>query len=772
MFIVAILAASIGANTAVFTLVDRVLLRPFSFPNLPRLVEITGIAPEEFETWRARVPSFERSSFWRIDRVLLSGVEQPENLSAFDVGPGLFDTLGVRARLGRTFLERDHRTGSPPVVVIGDRLWKQSFHGDPSIVGREILLDGKGYTVVGVMGPDFVFTSPKEALWLPVTVPLAAESGLRRHFSGVALLAGGADPGTARREFSAVANSSARPPGVVAGWNGEVRPFAEQFAKSYRTASWTCQAAVGLVLLIACANAGGLLLARNVARTREFAVRAALGAGRGRIVGRIVAESALLAGAAAALAVPVAVLLLKTFVSIWPIQGAVDPSGATLSAVAFLVAAGGALVAALLCSVAPCVQVLRTDLADALKSNAAAISRSGRLGSWTVAAEAALAMILAAGAGLMLASLHNLLSVRLGFEPEHVLTARIGIPAGLATLADKSTYYDQLIAATPAIPGVQSAAVVTLMPFGGFVASTGLTAEGRERGQSEKGSDLLVQMRSVSPEYFRTVGVRMLAGRAFDDRDGQGAPAVTMVNRTLAMRFWGRTDVTGMRLSTDSHPGPGDWRTVVGVVEDSRDRSLTASQACELFFPYTQNLMGAQVASLVVRTSTPPLAIGPALARAVHEVNPDQPVSEVKAMDALVREASAQPRFHTSLLAAFAGFALLLAASGVFAVAAYSTAQRRGEIAIRSALGARPAELFRWTLARNLKPVAWGCLAGLIGALWAARLLAAELVTVSASDPAVLLGAASILAAIALTGALGPAIGAARTSPSGIPRAE
>jgi predicted permease len=782
LIVISVLALGIGANTALFSIVDRVLLHPFPFRGLDRLVEINALdakgedtngVPDDMRFLSEHMRSFDRVEIWRWQNFVLTGVDNTDSVFALEVGQHLFDTLGVRPALGRTFLPREFDSSAPPVVVISDRLWRRHFRADPSILGQQILLDTKGYTVVGIMGPGFVFTNAAHQAWIPYKPTAAVHGELHNFFSNLARLRSGVSIVEAQKEMDAVAPGLPPNPDREKGWHARLRPFTEQFTGPYRNALLMLWGAVGLVLVIACANGANLLLARASERRREFAIRASLGADRVRLARQVMAETLTLGLAAGVAGVALSFglirLLVKLFAAKLPVPrlDEVSMNGPVLAA-----AAGLILLTTLLCAIPACASLWRTDLT-------AGIQTAGRSGSTSRAAnrtratllafEVALSMMLLVGAGLMLHSLDRLMRVHLGFEPEHVLVAQVSAPAQLATKEAKASHYSHVLDEVRSLPGVLNAGVSTVLPFGGLSITTSLTAEGIE---DTNWHSYAIYLREISPGYFPALGVRLLRGRDFNTADTAASPSVVMINDELARHYWPGQDPLGKRVSRSDHPKPADWATVIGVVESIKHRSLKTGADAEMYLPYTQSLIGAKYTYLVLRAQADPLAMVSSLRKRIHDVDPGQPVTAVDTMRTLVANSASEVRFHTLLLEIFAGLALGLAVAGIFAVVSYSVSRRTREIGVRGALGATPADVVRFVIGIAMRPVALGACAGMAGALAATRVLKSELFETAPADPLVLAAVVVLLMLTALAAASTPAWRATQIDPAEVLRAE
>ncbi len=769
--VIATLALGIGANTALFSIIDRVLLHPFPYRDAQSLVDITGrsadgkprnITPAQFDFYLGRIPAFQQAAIWKWRDLMLTGVNDPESLWALEVSPQTFDILGVPPLHGRLFRADDFRSESAPVVIVGYRFWQRHFHGDLSVLGHQILLDRQGYSVVGIMGPDFSFHRPGFEVWVPLNPFRVVKEEVSVPSSAMARLRPGATIQQAQHDMDAITPSLPPDPGEP-GWRPILRPFADQYVGEYRTALYVLWGAVLFVILIACANAANLILARASNRRREFAIRASLGAGSTRLAMQMVRENMMLGVMAGLVGLALAAALLRILPASIPL---LRPDGQTVTPSALLVTLGVVLATTFLCALPACWHVWRSDLSAALHSasrSTTADRGSNRTRSALVVCEVALSVTLLVGAGVMLHSLSRLMSVPLGFNADHVLTARVSAPSQIKATGPYVDYFNRVLDEVAAIPGTRSSAIVTVLPLSNLVLTTSFDAE----GHVDEWRTYPVRLRSVSPAYFQTMGVRLLRGRAFHDRDTEKSPSVAIVNDVLARHYWPGQDPIGKRVSRDSK----NQMTVVGVIESARD-TLRESPGAELYRPYTQDITAARATSVVVLTNGDPLSIAPLLQKRIHALNHDQPVTEVKTMNEWVSEAVAKPRFDTILLEIFAGLAFLLAIGGVFAVVSFAVTQRTNEIGIRSALGATTRDIASFVLSIGLRPVLAGSLAGVIGAVAATRALRSQLFETAPLDPAVFVVVLPLLLCSALAACLIPARRATRIDPAITLRAE
>ena len=598
---------------------------------------------------------------------------------------------------------------------------------------------------------------------------------LQFDFQALARLKPGASLSQVQREFSALAPLLPADPANRDGWIPELKPYMQELTSDYRRALMILWIATGTVLLIACANAANLLLARASNRRREFAVRASLGANRFQLVAQIVSECLLLASAGAAAGVALAAIALPVITRFLPRLGLHSGERLHLTPAAVLVAVAAALLTALLCAIPSSADVLRSNLAAPLAALSRSVSSSRsstRLRGILSAAEIALSIVLLVSAGLMIRSLSRLLDAhRLGMQTAQVLTARVSAPATLQKAPEVSRYYGRILNDVRQIPGVRAASIVTILPFSNMIVTTSYSAEGAAQFDHR---DYAVNLRSISPEYFKAMGIAVVRGRAFMDHDSADAPLVAILNRSLAEHSWPGQDPIGRRVTRDTGADlkPEDMYTVVGVVENTARETIGGIVQAELYLPITQNATAARATSLVVRCYGDPLSLGPAISRHIHSLNPDQPVTDLQTMDTWIDQAANRPRLQALLLQIFSGLALLLAVTGVFAVMLYSVTQKTHEIGIRSALGATSGDIVAFVVRMGMGPVVVGAVVGFVASLAVARLLRAELFETPPADPVVFGSVALILLASALIAMWVPARRAARIDPAITLRAE
>jgi putative ABC transport system permease protein len=785
---VLVLGLGIGANAAVFSFLDALFLRPFPFEGLDRLMTVwethpqqgrqpdaahTGsgqryaVAPADYLDWKEN-QAFERFAAFRYRELNLTGGDQPERVRAVLATAEFFPGLGVPPMLGRTIMEEDERPGHDAVVLLSHALWRDRFGSDPDVVGRTCALNGRAYTVVGVMPSDFDFPLGGVRLWLPLALS-PAERVDRRTLSLqiLARLRPGVTPAQARAEMGGIAARLAREhPQTNAGRGVALVPLAEQQVGFTVTFAAVFQAAGALVLLITCANLANLLLARGLHRQRELAVRAALGASRGRLVRQLLTESALLSLLGGALAVWLAqggVSVLRAsvpddivkWVGGWR---AIEVERRTLAYTFAL-----AVLTSLLFGALPARQAARARLGGLL-SEAGRGSSGGRsrLRSLLVVSELTLAMVLLVGAGLMVRGTLRLTNVYQGFDPEGVMTLRIALPDEKYAGAQAAHFFQSLLERLASLSPVESAALVSQIPADlGPMPGGAFSVEGR--AVRTAGELPVADFQTVSPDYFRTLRIGVLRGRAFSHADGPGAPAVAIVNDAAARRLWGDEDPLGRRVKVGPPDAPGDWMQIVGVVSDVKQYWFDREPRLTLYFPYAQSPRPRM--SVLVRTSGDVHALA-ALARAqVSGLDPDQPIFEVRTLAEAVHDSMAFVRMAAALMVAFGALALVLAALGVYGVLTHHVSQRTREIGIRLAVGAGRHEILGLVVGQALKLTALGLALGLPMAVAASALMARALFGVVRPDALGLLGVAAGLGLVAFVSSGLPAWRAVRVDP-------
>jgi len=780
VFAILALALGLGANAAIFSVVDAVLLRPLPFPNAGRLVEVwedashmgfplNTPAPANFADWKRRNHVFEDMAALKGDLYALTGAGTPEQLEGSPVTANLFPLLGVSPTLGRNFSPEEDRPGGPRVVLIGHGLWQRRFGGDPAIAGREIWLNNQKYTVLGVMPRGIAFPEHSE-IWLPIQLGPRDLAVRDNHYLRVfARLKPGVTLAQAQREMTTLAAQIAREyPETNANIGATVVSLRDQLVGNLKPVLWAVMAGVVCVLLIACANLTGLLLARAAGREREFAVRAALGAGRTRLIRQTLVESLLLVGLGGGAGVLVALFAIPFLRRLVPgTLTAWSEPRIDLPFLAFLFFVS--VFAAMVFGTLPGLVASRADVSSALqRGGRAATGGSTRTRRMLITGEVALSVVLLVAAGLLARTVWELSHVPLGFWPEGVMTLRTSLPISpdsrYRDFAARSRFYRGVLDRIAAIPGVISASYTTFLPLTNAGGTRGFVIEGAPPPPPGQVND--ANHRVISADYLETIGVQLREGRFFRDSDGPDAPPVAIINEAMARPYWPRQNPLGRRLRLDEAGTP--WITIVGVVNDVRQIALDVNGRAEMYFPYTQAAASYGYFTprdLAVRVKGDPISYARALESAVWEVDRNQPVADVMPMERLIEDKLATREVAVKLIAAFAGLALLLAAIGLYGLLAYTVSQRRREIGTRMALGARPRQVSAGVLREGLQLVVLGLGIGAAGSWAVMRALKSLLYGVSATDAWVLAAAGSVLLAVGLIASYLPARRAAAIDP-------
>jgi putative ABC transport system permease protein len=772
------LALGVGASAGIFAFLDKLVLRPFSFP-LDRLAMVTEssvisdrheVSAGLLEDWRAQTRTFEHLSGYLWWTTNLTGLQEPEHLLGYRVTPDLFETLGVRPALGRAFEAGEDQPGRSHVTVLSHELWQRRFGGDRNVLGRAAVLDGESYTVVGVMPPEVNFPKAVQ-LWVPLVItPRMLEQRAVHELLAVGRLRPGVTVADAQRELSRITErAQAEHPGKDPGHASHVFSLRDYGDPEARLLLWILFAACGLVLLISCANVTLLLLTRGAARAREMAIRGALGATRGRVLRQLLTESLLLAGAACALGLLFASWGIDALRASMPASIARYVAGwsrVSLDARLFAFGAAAATLSAVGASLIPALKTSRQDLHAALQRETRGASggrERHRTRSLLVAVQIALAVVLVVDAGLFLRTLRNRLGTPVGFEAAGVLTLRVGLARSRYPAdGDVTRYYDEALRRLRALPGVEAAGAVSRLPLGGSALAAWLAVDGVEPPADRKPISL---GQTITEGYFEAMRIPLLSGRAFGPEDRTGA-TTAIVSEPLARKYFGG-DAVGHRIRLGAE---GRWRTIVGVVGPVRHTDLVDT-GIATYLPQAQD--GEREMTFVLRTSPPPATLASAARDALFGLDRDQPVSDVAPLtDVVADNTLLAPRYATGVLGAFAVLALLLSAVGVYGVMAVSVAQREQEMGIRMALGARPADVLRLVLGQGMRPALAGIAAGALLALASGRALEGALYGVASRDPLTLGAVCLFLLVVAAAANWLPARRATRVDPMIALRAE
>ena len=777
LLVVVILGLGVAVNTVMFSVVNAVVVRPLPFPQADRLVRVFhvpppaqfpgatrfAVSPANYLDWNAQNSVFERMSIYADGNATLTGRgEEPQAVPQELVSADYFDVLGISPLTGRLFQRGDDKSGTDDNIVIRESLWRTRFGGDPAIVGRSIIVNARPRTVIGVV-PNALAVG-RVQMWSPLVLSpeLRALRGIH-DFAVVARLKPTVTVARAQAEMDTISKRLERQyPVDNTGWGAIVLPMHDEIVGDARFALLVLLGAVGFVMLIASANLANLLLAKTVGRSKEIAVRAALGASRRRVVQQILCETVLLGLMSGAVGLLVAQLSLNTIVTY--ITGTIPrTSEITLDSRVMLFTLGVSLVAGMIAGLAPAWRLTRPNIQGTLNqglTRTATGAHDRRLRNALVVSEVALALVLLAGAGLLIRTVGSLRAVDPGFDQHNVLAAVIALPQPkYPKPEDRVRFSRQVVERLRSLPGVEAASAIDSLPMTGG-STQPVEIEGGPAQVMSKQPEVAV--RRVMPGYLRTAGMRLVAGRDFTDADTADRLPVVLVSEAMARQFWPNDNPVGKRLTLTFRPGV--VREVVGVVSDVKLRGLDfADPVSALYTPFAQSQIG--LISLVVRTSVPPKTVTSSVGAAIHEIDRDLPLLGVRTLDEVVGASMAQQRFAMELLAAFAGLALLLAAIGIYSVLSWTVRQRVREIGIRRALGAPTQDVIRMVVIEGLKPALLGVALGLVSALALGRLMTALVFGVSPHDVATLSSVSVILTMCAVTATLVPAYRATRVDP-------
>lgn len=765
------LALGIGANTAIFSVIEAVLLRrlPYSKPdrlamiweqNFARSRRDNVVGPANFMRWRDWSQSFERMAAFFERPANVTGAGEPERVPVGVVTSEFFTTLGAGAALGRAILPEDGKPGASDVVVLSDGYWKRRYGADPGIVGKTLTLNDSKLTIVGVMPAGFRGLLVVD-LWTPIVLTEQHRNSRGRSIAVVGRLKPGVSIQQAQAEMDAIARRTREElPEFDAGWGVRVVALREQLVGDVRRALLVLLGAVGFVLLIACANVANLLLARAAVREKELAIRSALGAGRGRLARQLLTESVLLGllGGGAGL-----------LVTTWGIESlqAILPSDLArftaiqLNPAVMLFTVGLSLLTGLFFGAAPAFAVARPKLQDSLKEGSRGASAGARpwIRNALVVSEVAFSLVLLAGAGLLLKSFSRLQSVRAGFNPENVLTMQLSLASSKYAQGHQQTqFYRQAVERIEQLPGVRSVGAISWQLLGLGSATSFLLAD---RPKPVAGEEPVGEVRMVTPGWFRTLGIPLLRGRTFTERDAAQAPIVVVINETMARQYWPDGDPLGKHVLMEW--GRNLDAEIIGIVGDVRLTALNTPPRATLYWAVDQ--VPNAFMTFMIRSDGDPAQLAGAVRAAIGSIDPDQPVAKIQTMEQVVANSLNQPRFTSLLLGIFAGIALALAAVGIYGVLFYSVSQRTHEIGIRMALGAQKLDVLKMILGRGMVLVLAGVGIGVAGALALSRYLDKLLFEVPPTDPLTFAGVAVLLIAVALLACYVPARRATRVDP-------
>ncbi len=765
------LGVGLGANTAMFSVIDRVLINTVPYPDPDRLVVIwnrapgydhLSLAPGDFVDYRATARMFEEIAASRPASLTLTGAGEPQQLPMARVTDNLFTLLGVTPIAGRTFTRDDDRPGAANVAVMSQRLAERLFGSDRAAVGKAVSISSQPYVIIGVMPPTLQFPNPECEVWLPVRF---GPNELRRghNFTGIGRLKPGVTIDQAQADLASVAQGlSARFPTTNRVMTTWVEPLRQSMIGDIRTALLVLLSAVGLVLLIACANVANLLLARASARQKDVALRLALGASRAMIVRQFLLESLPLALLGGAVGLLLAVGSLGVLRRLMPasVPGAGE-IGMNTSLLLFTLILS--LATCVLVALAPALRASKADVSQHLKDNTRSTGDRGglRLRNLLVISEVALATVLLVSAGLLIESFRRLTEIDAGFKTSGIVTMEISLPGSTYSPPGRTeSFFRDLLQRAEALPGVRYAGLVNRLPLSGQASSGPVTIDNPD-GTLRLVSD--VGWRATSPHYFRAMGIPLIEGREFLETDTATQPQVVIVDDLMAKAFWPHEEAIGKRLKLggldDNRAG---WSTVVGVVRHVRHAALDSEATMQVYWPVEQR--AEQVMVLVAQTAGDPRTLIAPLRAQVHAIDPNQAVSKVATMDGVLSQSVAPRRFTMLLLGAFAALALVLAAIGIYGIMAYVVSLRTREMGVRFALGASRADVLRLVLREVVRLTLVGLVIGLLATALVSRLLARLLYGVSAADPTVIGLVVALLFGVALAGGLVPALRASRIS--------
>jgi putative ABC transport system permease protein len=778
------LALGIGANTAIFSVVNAVLLRALPFPESDQLVMIwedasfAGFprntpAPANYADWKSQSQSFAEMAALSTRGFNVTGDGEPEKVEGYGVTANFLPMLGVKPAAGRVFSADEDKPGAAKVVMLSHGFWQRRYGAEQSVIGRQLLLNGEKYTVIGVMPKDFQFMESWIGLWVPLALSSEELAQRNSHYltvvarmkPGVTVAQADADIHTVQKRISQDHQAEAGPISAY------VMPLRDQFAGDVRRPLLVLLVAVAFVLLIACGNIANLLLSRAAGRRREIAVRTALGASRSRIVRQLLIESVLLATAGGVCG------LLLASLSFGFLERLVPDSLAFSARLSLdLKVLGFTLLMALLTSVifglAPAFQASRIDLNEALKQGG---GRSGlqsggnRLRSVMVVTELALALVLLVGAALLIQTFLKLREQYSGLRAENVLTMRTTLPrTKYREHAQRTAFYDQVLERVKSLPGVTNAGYSTTVPLEWKGGTSGFYPEGRTLEEAKaSGLSFDANHRQVSSDYLATMGIPLQAGRHFTDGDHDKSLPVVMINETLARQYWPGESALGKRLKIGDPDNPAPWLTVVGIAGDVRQMGVDEPVKAELYLPYRQFKDQPWFAprDLVIRTKADPLALVASVREQVHQVDPDQPIANVRTMDQVLGEQTSSRRLGMTLLTIFAGLALLLSSLGIYGVLAYFVVQHTQEIGVRLALGAQRRDIFALILKKGMSLTLIGVAIGLFASFALTRLMTSLLFGVSTTDPSTYVLITGVLGLVALCACCLPARRATRVDP-------
>ncbi len=777
------LAVGIGANTAIFGVVNSVLLRPLPYKDSDQIMSLwttaalrgldrLPLSDAEYVEFRDQSQSLEHVSAYVSGALNLTGIEEPVRVGVTEASYGLFAALGVQPQLGRTFSAEEDLPGREPVVVLSHRLWQRHYGSDPNIVGKSIILNGRSRPVIGVMPAGFKFPNEEIEIWMPLNVDPANVSLTNHFLNSVARLKSGVSVEQANAEvqtiFSRIKQKYPEYYRLEGGAGVKIIPLHEHLVGDIRTALLLIFGAVVFMLVIACANVGNLLMSRSAARRQEIALRSALGASRGRIIRQLLTESVLLSALGGGFGLLLAVWGMNALLAESPLDplrmNEVGLDGKVLSFTLLISLATGVLFGLL-----PALQASKPDLNEVLKEGGRGPMQSlrhNRVRTMLVVGEIAISMVLLVGTVLMVRSFALMLNVDPGFNTENILTMRFTLSgAKYPDNQQVATFFQQLRQRVGSLPGVQEAAIINQLPIAADKAEASFEIEGRPLEAESDRESAIADYRMISPNYFKAMDIQITRGRPFTEQDGQQAPAAVIINELLARRFWANDNPLGKRIRL----APGSpWLEIIGVSEEIKNQGLNTTTSQEMFFPHVEKPFGLRgpprTMTLVVRTSTDPASLTNVVRSEVRALDKDLPAYNIQTMKQVIETSVATLRFTTFVLAVFACIALVLAWVGVYSVMSYSVAQRTHEIGIRKALGAKPRDIYKLIVGQGALLALIGVAVGLVGAFALTRVMSSLLYAISVTDPLTFIGIALLLSAATLLACYLPARRATRVN--------